>query len=137
MFSTYRRVFTLALVMAVFYFIPFFVKGWSTDVWIRFVRIQEWAEAGFPWKETLMMSQNYPFGHEMHWTRPLDWIGYAFAWPFIPNWGLHRALEIMSFYVPPLVFFFGLAAFFYGLRGYLTPKSAFIAFWLFFWGVGQ
>ena len=137
MFSTYRRVFVLALVMAVFYFVPFFVKGWSTDVWIRFVRIQEWALAGFPWKETLMMGQNYPFGHEMHWTRPLDWIGYAFAWPFIPNWGLHRALEIMSFYAPPVVFFIGLAGFFYALKGYLTPKAAFFAFWLFFWGIGQ
>lgn len=137
MFSTYRRVFLLALVMAVFYYIPFFVKGWSTDVWIRFVRIQEWALAGFPWKETLMMGQNYPFGHEMHWTRPLDWIGYAFAWPFIPNWGLHRALEIMSFYAPLVVFLIGLGGFFYALKGYLTPKAAFLAFWLFFWGIGQ
>lgn len=136
MFSSYRRVFLLALIMSAFYFVPFFVQGWSTDVWTRFMRIQEWVDAGFPFKETLMMSQNYPFGHEMHWTRPLDWIGYAFAWPFIPQWGLHRALEIMSFYVPLLTFLVGVGGFFYALKGYLTPKAAFLAFWLFFWGYG-
>ncbi len=136
MFSNYKRVYALELVMAVFYFAPFVVVGWSTDVWTRFARIQEWALAGFPLKETLMMSQNYPFGHEMHWTRPLDWIGYAFAWPFIPNWGLHRALEMMSCYVPMIVFLIGVRGFFYALRGYLLPKAMFFVFWLFFWGIG-
>ncbi|MGN1063415.1 MAG: hypothetical protein ACI4QM_03735, partial [Alphaproteobacteria bacterium] len=88
MFSNYRSVFWLAAIMSVFFYVPFFVNGWSTDVWMRFARIEEWAAAGFPWHEQLMMGQNYPFGHEMHWTRPLDVIGYMFAWPFIPNWGL-------------------------------------------------
>lgn len=136
MFSSYKNAYILALILSLFYFVPFLLQGWSTDVWVRFMRIQEWAEAGFPLKETLMMSQNYPFGHEMHWTRPLDWIGYAFAWPFILNWGLHRALEIMSFYVPPIIFLIGVAGFFYALRGYLSPKAAFLAFALFFWSRG-
>lgn len=136
MFSKYRNVFWLSVIMAVFYFVPFWVTGWSTDVWTRFSRIQEWAALGFPWQEQLTMTQNYPFGHEMHWTRPLDVIGYAFAWPFIPNYGLKRALELMSMFVPLLVLIAGIGAFFYALRGYVRPKMAFIAFWLFFWGVG-
>ena len=74
MFSSYKNAYILALILSLFYFVPFLLQGWSTDVWVRFMRIQEWAEAGFPLKETLMMSQNYPFGHEMHWTRPLDWL---------------------------------------------------------------
>lgn len=136
MFSSYKRVIWLATVMSLFVFVPFYVIGFSTDVWTRLARIQEWVNAGFPWKEQLMMSQNYPFGLEMHWTRPLDFIGYVFAWPFIPNWGLKEALEIMSCYVPILVMLLAVRGFFYGVRGYLTPKAAFFAFWLFFFNIG-
>ena len=83
MFSSYKRVFWLSVVMALFVYVPFGSVAFSTDVWTRFARISEWAASGFPLKEQLLMSQNYPFGFEMHWTRPLDYIGYAFAWPFI------------------------------------------------------
>ena len=136
MFSSYKRVIWLAMVMSLFVFVPFFVTGFSTDVWTRLTRIQEWVNAGFPWKEQLMMGQNYPFGFEMHWTRPLDFIGYAFSWPFIPNWGLKEALEMMACYVPILVMLLAVRGFFYGVRGYLTPKAAFFAFWLFFFNIG-
>lgn len=136
MFFTYRKVLWTCLIMTVFFYVPFYLLGWSTDVWTRFTRIQEWAAQGFPWKEQLMMGQNFPFGHEMHWTRPLDIIGYVFAWPFIPNYGLKESLEIMSYYVPLLVLLLGVAGFLYALRGYLTPKMMFISFWLFFWGIG-
>lgn len=136
MFFTYRKVFWTCLIMTVFFYVPFYLLGWNTDVWTRFSRIQEWAAQGFPWKEQLMMGQNFPYGHEMHWTRPLDIIGYAFAWPFIPNYGIKQSLEIMSYYVPLLTLLLGVAGFLYALRGYLTPKMMFISFWLFFWGIG-
>lgn len=136
MFSSYKNVFLLAAVMTLFFYVPFQILGLNTDVYMRFVRIYEWANMGFPWREQLMAGQNFPYGHEMHWTRPLDVIGYAFAWPFIPNWGLKSSLEMMSYFVPPLVFLVGVGGFFYALRGYLTPKMAFISFWLFFWGIG-
>ena len=103
MFSTYKRVFWLAVIMSLFVYVPFSGVAFSTDVWTRFARISEWVAAGFPFKEQLLMSQNYPFGFELHWTRPLDFIGYAFAWPFIPNWGLKDSLEIMAHFVPVLV----------------------------------
>ena len=96
MFSTYKRVFWLSAIMTIFFFMPFYVDGFSTDVWTRLTRIKIWANEGFPLKETLTMTQNYPFGVEMHWTRPLDFIGYIFAWPFIPQWGIKDALEIMD-----------------------------------------
>lgn len=136
MFFTYRRVFLTCLIMTIFFYVPFYLLGWSTDVWTRFSRIQEWVAQGFPLKEQLMMGQNFPYGHEMHWTRPLDVIGYIFAWPFIPNYGIKESLEIMSYYVPLLVLLVGVAGFLYALRGYLTPKMMFISFWLFFWGIG-
>lgn len=137
MFNNYKSVFILSLIMAVFVFVPFYVSGFSTDVWIRLARIEEWAALGFPWRENLMMGQNFPYGHEMHWTRPLDFLGYAMAWPFIPGWGLHGALEIMAHFVPPLILLSGVAGFFYGVRGYITPKIAFASFWLFFYAVGM
>lgn len=136
MFSDWKKPFWLSAVMAVFIFVPFYVTGFSTDVWMRLVRIQEWAAADFPWQEQLMMAQNYPFGLEMHWTRPLDFIGYAFAWPFIPNWGLKKALEIMAWYVPILTMIVSIKGYFFGLRGYMTPRTAFFSFWLFFFGIG-
>ena len=136
MFSTYKRVFWLSVVMSLFMFVPFCVTGFSTDVWTRMTRITEWANAGFPWHEQLMTSHNYPFGFELHWTRPLDVIGYAFAWPFIPEFGLKKALEIMSCFVPILVMLIAVRGFFFGIRGYLTPKMAFFAFWLFFYETG-
>ena len=55
MFSSYKRVIWLAMVMSLFVFVPFYVVGFSTDVWTRLSRIQEWANAGFPLKEQLMM----------------------------------------------------------------------------------
>ena len=136
MFSSYKRVFWLSVVMSLFFYVPFNVIAFSTDVWTRLARISEWASAGFPMKEQLLMSQNYPFGFELHWTRPLDYIGYIFAWPFIPNWGMKESLEIMAHYVPVLVMLLAVRGFFFGLKGYLTPKMAFFAFWLFFWGIG-
>ena len=135
MFSSYKRVFWLAALMTLFVYVPFSVF-WSTDVWSRMSRIVEWANAGFPWREQVVFSQNYPVGFELHWTRPLDIIGYVFAWPFIPNWGLKRALEIMSYYVPVLVMILAIRGFFFACRGYLTPKMAFGAFWLFLYGIG-
>lgn len=135
MFSNYRTVYWISLVMSLFFFAPFSV-AWSTDVWMRFVRITEWVSWGFPMGEVLSYAQNAPFGHEMHWTRPLDVIGYLGAWPFIPTYGLKRAIELMSYFVPILVFAVGLRGFFYGVKGYITPKGAFLAFWLLFWSVG-
>ncbi len=136
MFHSFKIVFWLSAVMSVFFFVPFDVNGYSTDVWTRLARIREWAAAGFPMAETLMKSQNWPVGFEMHWTRLLDLIGYAAAWPFIPSFGLKKALETMSYFVPLLVFLIGLRGFFYAMRGYVTPKIAFLSFWLFFYGIG-
>lgn len=136
MFSTYKRVFWLAALMTIFYYVPFHVVGFSTDVWTRLARIREWAATGFPLQEQLMMSQNYPFGMEMHWTRLMDWIGYAFAWPFIPSMGIKDALEITAYITPLLAILVAVRGFFFGIRGYLTPRVAFLAFWLLFWGIG-
>ncbi|MDY6407999.1 MAG: hypothetical protein SPL08_04810 [Pseudomonadota bacterium] len=137
MFSSYKRVFWLSVVMSLFVYVPFYVTGFSTDVWTRLARISEWVANGFPLKEHLLMSQNYPFGFELHWTRPLDYIGYIGAWPFIPNWGMKGALEIMAHYVPVLIMLLAVRGFFFGLKGYLTPKMAFLSFWLFFFGIGH
>ena len=137
MFSSYKRVFWLSVVMSLFVYVPFNTVAFSTDVWTRLARISEWVSSGFPMKEQLLMSQNYPFGFELHWTRPLDYIGYIFAWPFIPNWGLAEALEIMAHYVPILIMLLAVRGFFFGLKGYLTPKMAFFSFWLFFCGIGH
>ncbi|MDR2902864.1 MAG: hypothetical protein LBU87_07180 [Lactobacillales bacterium] len=136
MFSSYKSVFWICVIMAVFVYVPFDVIGFSTDVWIRLDRIREWESLGFPLREFLSAGQNYPFGHEMHWTRPLDFVGYIFAWPFIPGWGIKGALDMMAMYVPLLVLITGIAGYFYALRGYLTPKFAFFSFWLFFYGLG-
>ena len=52
MFFNYRRVFWLSVAMALFVLCPFDVSGFSTDVWMHFVRIQEWMKASFPMQET-------------------------------------------------------------------------------------
>lgn len=131
MFHSYRSVVWLILLITAGVYVPFYVSGFSTDVWIRLVRIQEWSTAGFPFKEILMAGQNYPFGHEMHWTRPLDWIGYMGAWPFIPNWGLSKALEIMACFMPLVVMLLAVMGYIYAVRGYLTPKLALASFIIF------
>lgn len=136
MFSSYRAVFWISAVMALFVFAPFYVTGYSTDVWTRLARIAEWSKMGFPLHEYLTAEQNFPFGQELHWTRPLDFLGYAFAWTFIPAWGLKNALEIMATCVPFLVLLIGIRGYFYGMRGYLSPKMAFLGFWLFLYGIG-
>ncbi len=136
MFSSYKNVFFLAVACILLYHLPFSVTGFSTDVWTRLSRIQEWATNGFPIWEIKMMGQNYPYGHEMHWTRPMDVIGYVFAWPFIPAYGLKKSLEMMAHYVPFLMCLLAFGMFFYGIKSYVRPKIAFAAFILFSWGIG-
>ena len=136
MFFTYKRVFWLSAIMALFVLVPFHINGFSTDVWMRMVRIQEWMNAGFPMHETLMQGQNYPYGVQMHWTRFMDIIGYFCAWPFMSWLGFKKAMEVMAWIVPVLTLLIGVRGYFYGVRGYFSPKSAFLSFWLFFYGVG-
>ncbi|MGN0919257.1 MAG: hypothetical protein ACI4OR_00625 [Alphaproteobacteria bacterium] len=136
MFFTYKRVFWLSAIMTLFVLVPFHINGFSTDVWMRMVRIQEWMNAGFPMQETLMRAQNYPYGVQMHWTRFMDIIGYVCAWPFMSWLGFKKAMEVMAWIVPLITLLIGVRGYFYGVRGYFSPKSAFLSFWLFFYGVG-
>ncbi len=50
------------------------------DVWMRLARVWQWHDGG-GWYDRMLPRLNAPYGLENHWTRPLDMLLLALAWP--------------------------------------------------------
>ena len=53
----------------------------DTDGYMRFERVSDLMEGESAWFEGDAPRSNAPFGHTMHWTRPLDALAVAAATP--------------------------------------------------------
>ncbi len=58
--------------------IPYGIQ--DPDVWLRLVRVWQWHDGG-GWYDRVITRMNAPYGLENHWTRPLDVLLLALAWP--------------------------------------------------------
>lgn len=64
----------------------------GSDGYTRYVRILDLLHGRNDWFDGWIHWSNSPFGHSMHWTRPLDAIVIALATPFAPFLGWNDAV---------------------------------------------
>lgn len=74
----------------------------DTDCYMRLVRVEQLAETG-QWYDSVIHRSNYPYGEELHWTRPLDVILLVGAYVFEPWLGFHKGLYAWGFIISPLL----------------------------------
>lgn len=63
----------------------------DTDTYMRLVRVEQLAETG-AWYDSFIHRSNFPYGEELHWTRPLDVILLAGAYLLKPFQGFQKGL---------------------------------------------
>ncbi len=54
----------------------------GADTYMRMVRVEGWWR-GADWYANVSVRSNWPFGETLHWTRPLDMLLVALAWPLM------------------------------------------------------
>src|SRR5688500_16202198 len=73
---------------------------WRPDEYMRLVRIERLLEPGL-WFDGSIPRANAPYGEVLHWTRPLDLLILAGAWPLASLLGEREALELAGVLVSP------------------------------------
>jgi len=107
-------IFSIALLLAMaFTVIPTYIghplnpltHEWyvGADTYMRMTHVRDWWDHG-QWYETFSPRSNWPFGETLHWTRPLDILLMAFAFPFAPFVGLYKALYFSGVIISPVLF---------------------------------
>ncbi len=76
----------------------------DTDGFMRISRILELRTGEVGWWDGYAYRSNAPFGHSMHWTRPLDALVIALAVMAQPFVDTASAVEIVSLFVGPILF---------------------------------
>ena len=76
----------------------------DTDGFMRMSRITELWTGEVGWWDGFAYRSNAPFGHSMHWTRPLDVLVILLALPFHLLTASESALRLGGLFVGPLVF---------------------------------
>jgi hypothetical protein len=76
----------------------------DTDGFMRMSRIAELQSGDSGWWDSVASRSNAPFGHSMHWTRPLDALVLVMALPLQLFFDSERALRSAGLMVGPLVF---------------------------------
>ena len=76
----------------------------DTDGYMRFVRVSELRTGHAAWFESFESRSNAPFGHSMHWTRPLDVVLITLSTALQPFLELPDALYGAAVMVGPLLF---------------------------------
>jgi asparagine N-glycosylation enzyme membrane subunit Stt3 len=102
----------------------------DTDPYMRLVRVEQLAETG-DWYDSVIHRSNYPYGDELHWTRPLDVILVAGAYLLSPIQGFQKGLLTWGIMIGPLVGIFCLLALFWATRKILN-RNAQRLLWLLF-----
>jgi len=102
----------------------------DTDPYMRLVRVEQLAETG-DWYDSVIHRSNYPYGDELHWTRPLDVILVAGAYLLSPIQGFQKGILTWGIMIGPLVGIFCLLALFWATRKILN-RNAQRLLWLLF-----
>lgn len=76
----------------------------DTDGFMRMSRIADLQTGASGWWDSVASRSNAPFGHSMHWTRPLDALVLLLALPLQLLFDSETALRTAGFAVGPLVF---------------------------------
>lgn len=85
------------------------------DSYMRLVRVEALLETD-AWHETRILRANWPFGADLHWTRPFDLLLIAAAAPFALVLGWHDGLRWAGTLIGPLLHVGALLAMLWALR---------------------
>ncbi|MBF0394854.1 MAG: hypothetical protein HQL38_19435, partial [Alphaproteobacteria bacterium] len=130
-----RRTLLLAAMMVVAFQVVLAVSGASPvldgrlldpDCYMRLTRVAWLLDAG-DWWDPLMPRSNAPYGEALHWTRPLDLLLAAGAWPLTPLLGLKRALFVWGSLIAPLALLAALPALSWASRPFLDDRGFLLA----------
>lgn len=102
----------------------------DTDCYMRFVRVEQLAETG-NWYDSVIHRSNYPYGDQLHWTRPLDVILLAGAYVLTPFQGFHEGLLAWGIILSPLLGICCLLALFWATSSVMN-RNAQRLLWLLF-----
>lgn len=94
----------------------------DTDNYMRLVRVEQLAETG-QWYDSVIHRSNYPYGDELHWTRPLDVMLLAGAYLLTPFVGFHKGLLDWGIIISPLFGICCLLALIWAARSVMNRNS--------------
>jgi|LSQX01.3.fsa_nt_gb asparagine N-glycosylation enzyme membrane subunit Stt3 len=94
----------------------------DTDTYMRLVRVEQLAETG-DWYNSVIHRSNYPYGDELHWTRPLDVILLGGAYALAPFTGFKQGLLYWGIIISPLIGILTLLALYWAARRVMSKES--------------
>jgi len=94
----------------------------DTDTYMRLVRVEQLAETG-DWYDSVIHRSNYPYGDELHWTRPLDVMLLAGAFALTPFQGFEKGLLSWGIIISPLLGIFCLLALYWATLSVMNKNS--------------
>jgi hypothetical protein len=94
----------------------------DTDTYMRLVRVEQLAETG-DWYDSVIHRSNYPYGDELHWTRPLDVMLLAGAYALTPFQGFEKGLLAWGIIISPLLGIFCLLALYWATLSVMNKNS--------------
>jgi len=102
----------------------------DTDTFMRLVRVEQLAESG-DWYDSVIHRSNYPFGEDLHWTRPLDILLLTGAYALTPILGFHKALLYWGIVISPIIGLLSLLALLWATKPVINRNSLHML-WLLF-----
>lgn len=106
--------------------LPLFESGFlGPDAYMRMVRVGELVQGG-GWFDSTIARANAPYGDTLHWSRPLDVLIIALAWPAGLLAGAQQGLEIAGILVSPLLQLATALLLIWALRPVIRPESWFL-----------
>lgn len=102
----------------------------DTDAFMRLVRVEQLAESG-GWYDSFIHRSNYPYGDNLHWTRPLDILLLVGAYLLTPILGFHKALLYWGIVISPIIGIFSLVALYWAAKPVINRNSLHLL-WLLF-----
>lgn len=94
----------------------------DTDTYMRLVRVEQLAATG-DWYDSMVHRSNFPYGDDLHWTRPLDVILLAGAYAWAPFIGFKQGLLYWGIIISPLLGVLSLLALYWAARKVMDRKS--------------
>lgn len=102
----------------------------DTDGYMRYSRILDLVQGRNGWFDGWIHWSNSPFGHSMHWTRPLDTLVVLLASPIAPFVGWNDAVYWAALLTGPLLHLALAGVVMWGAWRIMSPQAAALAGWV-------
>lgn len=102
----------------------------DTDGYMRYSRILDLVQGRNGWFDGWIYWSNSPFGHSMHWTRPLDALVLLLATPIAPFVGWSDAVYWAALLTGPIIHVSLAGVVMWGAWRIMPPQAAALAGWI-------